>query len=58
MSRELLKILDKKSERPPIIFAEEIKELEADKILFLMFPFISSSFSEIFVKSNYEAILE
>ena len=44
----------KKQQRP---FAKEINEMEQDKILFLMFPFISDGFSEKFVKSNYDMLI-
>lgn len=54
---ELLKILDKKSERTPEVFAEEIKDMEPEKILFLCFLFVSERFPIEFVKEKYKELV-
>jgi len=54
---ELLDTMEEKSQETARSFANEIKAMEQDKVLFLMFPFISDSFSENFVKSNYVMLI-
>ena len=55
--KELLDIMKEKSQETARSFANEINQMEEDKMLFLMFPFISDGFSEKFVKSNYETLV-
>jgi hypothetical protein len=54
---ELIKTLDKKSERTPEVFAEEITEMEPEKILFLCFLFVSGRFPIEFVKEKYKELV-
>lgn len=54
---ELLRILDKTSQRTPEVFAQEIKAMSQDKMIFLSFPFISDRFSVEFVKATYQQLV-
>jgi hypothetical protein len=56
--KELLDIMEERSQETARSFANEIKEMEIDKVLFLIFPFISDAFPEMFIKSNYEELAE
>ena len=49
--------MDEKSMETSSIFAQEIELMSEDKILFLTFPFISSSFSMEFVKNCYNRLI-
>jgi hypothetical protein len=55
---ELLDILDSKSKETANNFAQEVKQLTFDRILFLSFPFISDNFSLNFVKVTYYDLIK
>ena len=53
---KLIEKINAKSLETAKSFAEEIKMMSEDKILFLSFPFISEHFSVDFVKENCQKI--
>lgn len=55
---ELEKKLKEKSEDILKEFAKEIKNMRKDKIIFLLFPFISNYFKVEFVKKMYEKLVK
>jgi Trypsin-like peptidase domain len=55
---ELVERIEAKSKETAKSFAQEIKTMSLDKILFLSFPFISEYFSIDFVKENYEKLVK
>ena len=59
MDKDTLKEkIKEKSEETAKAFAEEIKNMSEDKILFLSFPFISDDFDIFFIKSEYRELVK
>ncbi len=55
---ELKEKIKEKSKKTVKAFAEEIKNMTDDKILFLLFPFICSYFTTDVVQAEYEELVE
>jgi len=57
-SKEIEEKIKEKSKETAKSFANEIKNMSDDKILFLSFPFISSRFEVDFIKIEYEKLVK
>lgn len=55
---ELVEITKAKSIETVISFSKELKQMNEDRLLFLMFPFISPVFSPTFIEEKYTEIVD